>query len=91
MMSARLNSRPQPRFAALFLAALFGVLAGCWSPAAAQVETERPPVVDGARPVTIERVKVHSAAVEGNLEGNSADRDVIVVLPPSYRANPARR
>ena len=32
----------------------------------------------------MERIKVHSAAIEGNLEGESADRDVIVFLPPSY-------
>jgi enterochelin esterase-like enzyme len=60
-------------------------------PASAQVETERPPVVSGAKPVAIERIKIHSPAIEGNLEGNSADRDVIVVLPPSYRADPSRR
>jgi len=61
------------------------------APAEAQVETERPPVVAGAKPVTIERIKVHAPSIEGNLEGNSADRDVIVVLPPSYRADPSRR
>jgi len=59
--------------------------------ATAQVETAKPPVVPGAKPVVIERIKVHSPAIEGNLEGNSPDRDVIVVLPPSYRANPGRR
>jgi len=65
-----------------------GSIAG---PAQAQVETERPPVVAGAHPATIERIKVHAPTIEGNLEGNSADRDVIVVLPPSYRADPSRR
>jgi enterochelin esterase-like enzyme/dienelactone hydrolase len=60
-------------------------------PAAAQVQTEVPPLVEGAKPVTIERIKVHSPSIEGNLEGNSADRDVLVVLPPSYRADPTRR
>ena len=65
-----------------------GTIAG---PAYAQVETERPPGVEGARPVTLERIKVHAPSIEGNLEGNSADRDVIVVLPPSYRADPSRR
>jgi hypothetical protein len=38
----------------------------------------------GAKPVTVEHIKVHSAAIEGNLEGEPADRDVIVFLPPSY-------
>jgi enterochelin esterase-like enzyme len=58
---------------------------------AAQVETEVPPVVPGAEPVTVERVKVHGAALEGNLEGNAADRDVIVFLPPSYAKQTTRR
>jgi enterochelin esterase-like enzyme len=77
------------------LAALFTVLAlvagALASPANAQAETEHPPVVAGAKPAAIERIKVHSPSIEGNLEGNSADRDVIVVLPPSYRADPSRR
>jgi hypothetical protein len=49
----------------------------------AQVQTEAPPPVPGAKPVTIEHIKVHGAALEGNLEGNAADRDVlpIQVLP----------
>jgi S-formylglutathione hydrolase FrmB len=36
-------------------------------------------------------VTVHGASLEGNLEGNAADRDVIVVLPPSYAAETSRR
>ena len=57
----------------------------------AQVQTEVPPPVDGAGHAVIERIKVHSPAIEGNLEGNTPDRDVLVVLPPSYRASPSRR
>ena len=42
-------------------------------------------VLAAARPAmaetTVEHIKVHSPSVEGNLEGNDADRDVIVVLP----------
>ncbi|MGE5722547.1 MAG: alpha/beta hydrolase-fold protein, partial [Sphingomonadales bacterium] len=34
--------------------------------------------------VTVEQIKVHGRSLEGNLEGNSADRDVFVVLPPGY-------
>src|SRR5215469_4353187 len=52
--------------------------------AQAQVKTDVPPVVPGAKPVTVEHIKVHGAALEGNLEGNSADREVIVFLPPGY-------
>jgi enterochelin esterase-like enzyme len=58
---------------------------------AAQVPTEVPPVVPGATPVTVERVKVHGTALEGNLEGNAVDRDVIVFLPPSYGKEKSRR
>jgi len=38
-----------------------------------------------------ERIKVHSAALEGNLIGDPADRDVTVYLPPSYLSNPDSR
>lgn len=38
----------------------------------------------GAAQARVERVTVHSPAIEGNLEGNTADRTVFVVLPPSY-------
>ncbi len=57
----------------------------------AQVQTEVPPVVPGARPVTVERIKVHGAALEGNLEGDAVDRDVIVFLPHSYATQKNRR
>jgi len=56
----------------------------------AQVKTNIPSPVAGALPVTVERIKVHSRAIEGNLEGDSADRDVIVMLPPSYARAPKR-
>src|SRR5947209_5627567 len=38
-----------------------------------------------------ERVKVHGKSLEGNLEGDSPDRDVSVYLPPTYAAQPNRR
>lgn len=57
----------------------------------AQVQTNAPAPVAGARPVAVEHIKVHSAAIENNLEGNSPDRDVIVFLPPSYGKEPTRR
>jgi S-formylglutathione hydrolase FrmB len=59
--------------------------------AAAQVKTEVPPVVPGAKPVTVEHIKVHGASLEGNLEGDAVDRDVIVFLPPSYSTARNRR
>ncbi|WEK46291.1 MAG: alpha/beta hydrolase-fold protein [Candidatus Andeanibacterium colombiense] len=55
------------------------------------MNTEAPAAVAGAPHAVIERISVHSPSIAGNLEGNSADRDVVVVLPPSYRADPARR
>lgn len=58
--------------------------------ALAQVKTEVPPVVPGAKPLTVERIKIHGAALEGNLEGNAVDRDVIVFLPPSYANDKTR-
>ncbi len=63
----------------------------CGASLAAQVQTIVPPPVPGAKPVTVERIKVHSAAIEGNLEGEPADRDVIVFLPPSYKHDTGRR
>ena len=40
---------------------------------------------------TVEQVVVHGTSLEGNLEGDSPDRDATVYLPPSYAANPMRR
>ncbi len=40
---------------------------------------------------TKERIKLHSKALEGNLIGDPADRDVTVYLPPSYASNPDNR
>jgi S-formylglutathione hydrolase FrmB len=57
----------------------------------AQVQTLVPPVVPGAKPVTAEQIKIHGASLEGNLEGNAVDRDVIVFLPPSYQKDKHRR
>ena len=59
--------------------------------AAAQVKTEVPDVVMGAKPMAVECIKVHGAALEGNLENDAVDRDVIVFLPPSYATNKSRR
>jgi len=60
-------------------------------PLTAQVQTEVPAVVPGAKPVAVEHIKVHSVALEGNLEGEAVDREVIVFLPPSYNADKNRR
>jgi enterochelin esterase-like enzyme len=45
----------------------------------------------GAKPVTVEHIKIHGTALEGNLEGDVVDRDVIVFLPPGYKADKKRQ
>lgn len=40
---------------------------------------------------TLEQIKVHGAALEGNLEGDPSDRDVFVYLPASYASSPNKR
>jgi S-formylglutathione hydrolase FrmB len=57
----------------------------------AQVKTNVPDVVAGARPAIVERITIHGKALEGNLEGDAVDRDAMVFLPPGYIQNPARR
>jgi S-formylglutathione hydrolase len=40
---------------------------------------------------TVEKIKVHGKSLEGNLEGDSPDRDVFVYLPPSYASSQNQR
>ena len=56
-----------------------------------QVQTEVPAPVPGAKPVTVEHIRIHGTALEGNLEGDAVDRDVIVFLPPGYARDKATR
>jgi S-formylglutathione hydrolase FrmB len=56
-----------------------------------QVQTIVPPVIPGAKPVTVEHIKIHGKALEGNLEGDAVDRDAIVFLPQSYAKDKHRR
>ncbi|MCW3838078.1 alpha/beta hydrolase [Sphingomonas canadensis] len=44
-----------------------------------------------AAQVTVQKIAVHGPSIEGNLEGNSADREVFVILPASYAKQPKRR
>jgi S-formylglutathione hydrolase FrmB len=57
---------------------------------AAQVQTEVPAPVPGAKTVSLERITIHGKALEGNLEGDAVDRDVLVFLPPSYESDKHR-
>jgi enterochelin esterase-like enzyme len=59
--------------------------------ALAQVQTQVPPPVAGARPATVEHIKIHGAALEGNLEGEAVDRDALVFLPPGYATQKSKR
>ncbi|MGB6191340.1 MAG: alpha/beta fold hydrolase [Terracidiphilus sp.] len=63
----------------------------CCGQLKAQVQTLVPEPVPGAKPVTVDHIKIHGTALEGNLEGDAVDRDVIVFLPPSYQKARHRR
>jgi len=70
---------------------LCGVLLLAAGAAQSQVQTQVPAVVPGAAKARVETIKVHSRQIQGNLLGTPADREVIVVLPPSYGRERARR
>ncbi|WP_416465456.1 alpha/beta hydrolase [Sphingomonas sp. VDB2] len=72
-------------------AVLTAIFAAGTMPVSAQMATDGPVAVAGAKAVTIERIKVHAPTIEGNLEGEATDRDVLVVLPPSYGKDRGRR
>jgi enterochelin esterase-like enzyme len=61
------------------------------TPLAAQMQTEAPPKVPGAKPVTVQRVQIHGPSLEGNLEGNAVTREALVFLPPGYDKDKKRR
>jgi pimeloyl-ACP methyl ester carboxylesterase len=75
----------------LFIACVIAlaITPGSWL--TAQVQTKVPDVIPSATPVIAEHIKIHGAALEGNLEGEAVDRDVIVFLPPSYNSDKHRR
>jgi enterochelin esterase-like enzyme len=82
--------RIKPKTFALF-AVLITVSFASSNPSSAQVQTEVPPVVAGAKAVKAEHIKIHGAALEGNLDGEAVDRVAIVLLPPSYDKEKNRR
>lgn len=73
------------------IAALVFAALGAAGLGRAQVQTDLPPEVPGAKSLTVQDIKVLAASLEGNLEGESTDRDVIVFLPPSYFNDKHRR
>jgi len=79
-MSTRLAS---PLLAVLCLTALgLGAL---------QAQAPAAPSAGSGAAGTIEQITVHGKSLEGNLNGDPADRSVIVYLPPSYKTEPTRR
>jgi S-formylglutathione hydrolase FrmB len=53
------------------------------------------PIVNAQAPAaahgSVDVVKVHGVSLEGNLDGDSPDRQVSIYLPPSYQRDRARR
>jgi S-formylglutathione hydrolase len=45
----------------------------------------------GPKQGAVERIKIHAKSLEGNLEGDSPDREVLIYLPASYRTSANRR
>lgn len=76
---------------AVFSTALMVALSAIVPGGLAQAKTDVPAVIPGAKPVRTETIKVHGKHLEGSLEGDSADRDVIVYLPPSYDKDKKRK
>ena len=58
-------------------------------PAAAQNITAAPAPIPAG--IGVQSITVHGPSLVGNLEGDSPDRKVVVVLPPSYAKNKTRR
>ena len=70
---------------AAFLSILTPGAASAASPAAAKGDTAQVPAT------VVQRIMVHGRSLEGNLAGESADRETYVILPPSYATHPRRR
>ena len=82
--------------AVLSLAAVLPATAQPAGPAAPAAPAAAPralfaPVKPTGPGAPVLHIKVHGASLVGNLEGDSVDRDVNVVLPPSYARSKTRR
>ena len=71
------------------IACVLAVILGCVAALHAQGRAGGPASV--VRPGTVERIKVHGKSLEGNLEGDSPDREATVYLPPTYASDQSRR
>jgi enterochelin esterase-like enzyme len=85
------REKVEMRIVKLFFACVITIAVASTTQANAQVKTNVPEVIAGAKPVAVEHIKIHGTALEGNLEGDAVDRDVIVFLPPSYQKDKKRR
>jgi enterochelin esterase-like enzyme len=74
--------------AAAFIASPAAAQNGAGPPRGPNITAPPPPIPAG---IKVDSVMVHGKALEGNLEGNKADREAMVVLPASYAKNPKRR
>jgi enterochelin esterase-like enzyme len=70
---------------AALLSILPSAVAGAASPAGAKDNATQAPAT------VLQRIMVHGRSLEGNLAGESADRETYVILPPSYATHPRRR
>jgi len=61
------------------------------APAAQAVQTQAGHSGSSSKTGKVLRVKVHSRALTGNLEGDSPDRDVSIYLPPGYKKGSGKR
>ena len=57
----------------------------------AQVKTEVPPPVPGAKPVTVERIKIHGVALEGTLHDFALAENTSPGFPDAVTRIPAHR
>ncbi len=75
----------------LSLLRVFGMTPGIMPAVHPQVAAEVPPVIPGAKPVTVEHIRVHGDGLEGNPGGDDADWEAIVFPPPSCATQKNRR
>ena len=70
---------------------LIGVLVAVNLGSLSLLRAQNPSTAQTVSAGAVEHIKVHGKFLEGNLEGDSPDRDVAVYLPPSYARNRHRR
>jgi enterochelin esterase-like enzyme len=81
----------QKRYSAKWFSLLtaFVIAGACF--ASQVVRAQAPNAAGTAIKGSFQKIAVHGRSLEGNLEGDSPDRDVFVYLPPSYARETTRR